>query len=57
MDRTTKATLWIAVVVLLSYFIWFYADCALDDACRIVCVSDGRRGCHTERPQAPLQPK
>jgi hypothetical protein len=56
MDRQTKATLWIAAVVLLSYFAWFYLDCAMDDACRIVCVSGGRRGCHTEWQTPPKQP-
>ena len=49
MDRSTKATLWIAFAVLLSYVVWFFADCAIDDACRIVCVNNGRGGCHTER--------
>jgi hypothetical protein len=44
MDRTTKATLWVAFTILISYVVWFYLDCAMDDACRIVC----RRGCHTE---------
>jgi hypothetical protein len=48
MDRQTKVTLWIAFTVLVSYFVWFYLDCAMDDACHIVCVSDGRRGCHTQ---------
>jgi hypothetical protein len=48
MDRSTKATLWIAFTILISYFVWFYVDCAMDDSCRIVCVSGGRRGCHTE---------
>jgi hypothetical protein len=49
MDRSTKATLWIAFAVLLSYFVWFFADCAMDDACRIVCAGNGRGTCHTER--------
>jgi hypothetical protein len=44
MDQQTKTTLWIASAVLISYFVWFYLDCAMHDACRIVC----RRGCHTE---------
>jgi hypothetical protein len=42
MDRLTKATLWVASIILISYVVWFYADCALDDACRIVCVKSGR---------------
>ena len=45
MDRSTKITLWIAAAVLLSYFVWFFADCAMDDACRVVY----RGICHTER--------
>ena len=49
MDRSTKATLWIAFAVVLSYVVWFFADCAIDDACRVVCVNNGRGGCHTER--------
>jgi len=49
MDRLTKATLWVFSIILISYVVWFYADCALDDACRIVCVNKGRGGCHTER--------
>ncbi len=49
MDRSTKATLWVAFILLLSYFVWFYVDCAMDDACHIVCVAGGRGGCHTER--------
>jgi hypothetical protein len=49
MDRSTKVTLWVAFTVLVSYFVWFYLDCAMDDTCHIVCVNGGRRGCHTER--------
>jgi hypothetical protein len=48
MDRTTKATLWVAFTIIISYVVWFYLDCAMDDACHIVCVNGGRRGCHTE---------
>jgi hypothetical protein len=55
MDRSTKATLWIAFAVLPSYVVWFFADCAMDDACRIVCVNNGRGGCHTERTPDPNQ--
>lgn len=48
MDRSTKATLWIAFIVIASYVAWFYLDCALDDACQIVCAGSGRRGCYTQ---------
>jgi hypothetical protein len=53
MDRSTKATLWVAFIVLMSYFAWFYADCAMDDACHIVCASGGRAGCHPQRTPGP----
>ena len=53
MDRSTKATLWIAFIVLVSYFVWFFADCAMDDTCRLVCKAGGRGGCHTERSLLP----
>jgi hypothetical protein len=49
MDRQTKAALWIAFTILLSYFVWFFLDCAMDDACHIVCVNGGRGGCHAQR--------
>jgi hypothetical protein len=50
MDRLTKATLWIAFLVLFSYFAWFYLDCAMDESCHLVCRTGGYRGgCHTER--------
>ncbi|SHK11903.1 hypothetical protein SAMN05444159_2466 [Bradyrhizobium lablabi] len=49
MDRSTKFTLWIAFLVLFSYFAWFYLDCAMDESCHIVCTYGGRGGCHTER--------
>ena len=39
MDRTTKATLWVAVLVLGSYFVWSFLDCAMDDTCHRVCPS------------------
>jgi hypothetical protein len=52
MDRSTKATLWIAFIVLMSYFVWFYLDCAMDDACHLVC-GNGGRGCHTQRTPEP----
>jgi hypothetical protein len=53
MDRSTKFTLWIAFVVLFSYFAWFYLDCATDESCHIVCTYGGRGGCHTERKADP----
>jgi hypothetical protein len=55
MDRSTKITLWIAAAALLSYFISFFADCAMDDACRIVCTGNGHV-CHTERTPRSWQP-
>jgi hypothetical protein len=56
MDQSTKITLWIAAAVLLSYFVWFFADCAMDDACRIVCTGNGHV-CRTERTLGPNRPK
>jgi hypothetical protein len=57
MDRLTKATLWVAAIILISYVVWFYADCAMDDACRFVCTHYGSRGgCHTERGHGQKQP-
>jgi hypothetical protein len=50
MDRSTKATLWVAFLVLFSYFVWFFLDCAMDDACHFVCrFNVGRNGCYTQR--------
>jgi hypothetical protein len=49
MDRLTKATLWVAFLVLGSYFVWFFVDCAMDDTCHIVCRFGGRGGCYTQR--------
>jgi hypothetical protein len=43
MDRLTKATLRIAFLVLLSYFGFFYMDCAMDDDCHLVCPNPPRR--------------
>jgi len=49
MDRATRVTLWIAFIVLASYFVGFFVDCALDDACRIVCAMNvSRGGCHAQ---------
>jgi hypothetical protein len=56
MDRSTKTTLWIAFIVIVSYFVWFYLDCAMDDACQFVCVSGGRRGCYTQWTTDSKQP-
>jgi hypothetical protein len=54
MDRSTKATLWVAFIILASYVAWYFLDCALDDGCRIVCDPNiARGGCHTERMVAP----
>lgn len=54
MDRTTKATLWVASIILISYVVWLFADCALDDVCRIACdANKARGGCHVERSVAP----
>jgi hypothetical protein len=33
MDRMTKVTLWVAFLVLGSYFVWAFLDCAMDDTC------------------------
>jgi hypothetical protein len=41
MDRMTKATLWIAGLVLGSYFVWAFLDCALDATCQLRCASTG----------------
>jgi hypothetical protein len=53
MDRSTKATLWVAFTISVSYFVWFDLDCAMDDACHIVCVNGGRGGCHMQRMHDP----
>ena len=50
MDRSTKATLWVAFLVLFSYFVWFFLDCVMDDACHFVCrFNVSRHGCFTQR--------
>jgi hypothetical protein len=49
MDRQTRLTLWIAFVVLLSYFAWFFLDCAMDETCHLVCRPGGRGICYTSR--------
>jgi hypothetical protein len=38
MDWMTKATLWIAALVLGSYFVWATLDCALDASCELRCA-------------------
>jgi hypothetical protein len=32
----------VALTILVSYCVWFFLDCAMDDACHIVCVNGGR---------------
>jgi hypothetical protein len=51
MDQRTKVTLWIAFLVLASYFVWFFLSCAMDDTCHLVCRFNGssRGGCYTQR--------
>jgi hypothetical protein len=44
MDRMTKATLWIAVLVLGSYFVSAFLDCALDATCELRCAPTGGIG-------------
>jgi hypothetical protein len=56
MDRQTKLTLWIAAVVLISYFAWFALDCAMDETCHLVCRNSGRGGCYTTRDPAVKTP-
>jgi len=56
MDRLTKATLWVAFLTLASYFVWVYLDCAMDDACQMVCRGGGRSGCHVQRTPVPKSP-
>ena len=46
LDRQTRLTLWIAALVLVSYFAWFYLDCALDETCHLVCRF-GHGNCYT----------
>jgi hypothetical protein len=41
MDRMTKVTLWVAALVLGSYFVWAFLDCALDPTCQLRCASTG----------------
>lgn len=39
MDRMTKATLWVAFLVLGTYFVWASLDCAMGDTCYPRCPS------------------
>jgi hypothetical protein len=41
MDWKTRATLWIAALVLGSYFALAFLNCALDTACQLRCASTG----------------
>ena len=54
MDRQTRLTLWIAFLVLFSYFAWFTLDCAMDDTCHFVCRAGGHGACYTSR-TAPIK--
>jgi hypothetical protein len=56
MDRQTKATLWIAFLVLFSYFVWFFLDCWMDESCHLSCRFGGRGGCSTIRTQEVKPP-
>jgi hypothetical protein len=56
MDRMTKATLWVAFLVLGAYFVWLFLDCAMDDTCHLGCPSNygimlsrGANGCGLQR--------
>jgi len=40
-DRMTKATLWVAALVLGSYFVWAILDCELDATCQLRCAPTG----------------
>jgi hypothetical protein len=60
MDRMTKATLLVAVLVLGSYFGWRFLDCAMDNTCHRDCPSAygimlprGVKGCGYQRESAP----
>ncbi len=55
MDRQTKFTLWVAFLVLSSYFAWFALDCAMDETCHLVCRAGGRGGCTTVRSAPPAE--
>jgi hypothetical protein len=41
MDGMTRATLWIAALVLGTYFATTFLNCALDPACKRRCASSG----------------
>jgi len=37
----------IAFIILVSYFVWFFADCPMEN-CHIVCVNGGRGASHAQ---------
>lgn len=41
MDGKTRATLWIAGLVLGVYFLTTFLNCALDEKCQLRCASTG----------------
>jgi hypothetical protein len=41
MDWLTRATLWIAALVMGAYFVWAFLDCVLDATCKERCESTG----------------
>jgi hypothetical protein len=41
MDGMTRATLWIAALVLGSYFVSTFLNCALDPTCELRCAPVG----------------
>jgi len=52
----TKATLWVAFLVLGSYFVWLFLDCAMDYTCHRDCpptygimLPRGVNGCGIQR--------
>jgi hypothetical protein len=63
MDGKTRATLWIAGLVLGTYFLTTFLNCALDTACQFRCASTagvntayrGGSGCAYQRtPPKPI---
>jgi hypothetical protein len=41
MDWKTRATLWIAGLILATYFVTTFLSCALDPACKRRCAQSG----------------